>query len=182
MNRYPLWKYLIVLAALLIGLIYTIPNLFGESPAVQVAGAKSVVKVNLSTLDRIESNLDEHQIPTTGVYFEQNGPAGTVRVRFDSTDIQIRAKDLLEQELNPDPEDPSYTVALNLMSASPNWLTRIGALPMHLGLDLRGGVHFLLAVDMEGRSEERRVGKECGARGRRWAGKNKDRRGSEGAG
>ncbi|HLS17488.1 MAG TPA: protein translocase subunit SecD [Paenalcaligenes sp.] len=150
MNRYPLWKYLIVLAALLIGLIYTLPNLFGESPAVQVAGAKSVVKVDLDTLKRIESIFDEHEIPTTGVYFEQNGPVGTVRVRFDSTDTQIKAKDLLEQVLNPDPEDPSYTVALNLMSASPNWLTEIGALPMHLGLDLRGGVHFLLEVDMEG--------------------------------
>lgn len=150
MNRYPLWKYLIVLAALIIGLVYTLPNFFGESPAVQVAGAKSVVRVDLDTLKRIESLLDEHHIPTTGVYFEQNGPVGTVRVRFDSTDTQIRAKDLLEQALNPDPEDPGYTVALNLMSASPNWLTRIGALPMHLGLDLRGGVHFLLAVDMEG--------------------------------
>src|SRR5699024_10684392 len=74
----------------------------------------------------------------------------TVRVRFDSTETQIKAKDLLEQVLNTDPEDPGYTVALNLMSASPNWLTDIGALPMHLGLDLRGGVHFLLAVDMEG--------------------------------
>src|SRR5699024_5825053 len=150
MNRYPLWKYLIVLAALLIGLIYTVPNLFGESPAVQVAGAKSVVKVDLDTLKRIESIFDEHDIPTTGIYFEQNGPVGTVRVRFDSTDTQIKAKDLLEQVLNTDPEDPGYTVALNLMSASPNWLTDIGALPMHLGLDLRGGVHFLLAVDMEG--------------------------------
>src|SRR5690625_3869922 len=150
MNRYPLWKYLIVLAALLIGLIYTLPNLFGESPAVQVAGAKSVVKVDLDTLKRIESIFDEHEIPTTGVYFEQNGPVGTVRVRFDSTDTQIKAKDLLEQVLNPDPEDPSYTVALNLMSASPNWLTEIGALPMHLGLEDRGGVHFLLEVDKIG--------------------------------
>jgi len=150
MNRYPLWKYLIVLAALLIGLIYTLPNLFGESPAVQVAGAKSVVKIDLDTLKRVESLLGEHQIPTTGAYFEQNGPVGMVRIRFDSTDTQIKAKDLIEQELNPDADDPDYTVALNLMSASPNWLTRIGALPMHLGLDLRGGVHFLLAVDMQG--------------------------------
>src|SRR5690625_715252 len=150
MNRYPLWKYLIVLAALLIGLIYTLPNLFGESPAVQVAGAKPVVKIDLDTLKRVESLLGEHQIPTTGAYFEQNGPVGMVRIRFDSTDTQIKAKDLIEQELNPDADDPDYTVALNLMSASPNWLTRIGALPLHLGLDLRGGVHFLLAVDMDG--------------------------------
>ena len=150
MNRYPLWKYLIVLAALLIGLLYTLPNLFGESPAVQVAGAKSVVKVDLDTLKRVEAILQEHDIPNTGTYFEQNGPVGTVRVRFDSTDTQIKAKDLLEQTLNPDPSDPGYTVALNLMSATPNWLTSLGALPMHLGLDLRGGVHFLLAVDMQG--------------------------------
>src|SRR5690625_5246668 len=150
MNRYPFWKYLIVLAALLIGLIYTLPNLFGESPAVQIAGAKSVVKVDLDTLERVESILKEQDIPTTGAYFEQNGPVGTVRIRFDSTDTQIKARDLLEQQLNPDADDPGYTVALNLMSASPNWLSRIGALPMHLGLDLRGGVHFLLAVDMQG--------------------------------
>src|SRR5690625_249078 len=150
MNRYPLWKNLIVLFALLIGLVYTLPNLFGESPAVQIAGAKSVVKVDMDTLQRVETLLAEEHIPTTGAYFEQNGPVGTVRFRFETTDIQIQAKDLIEQTLNPNPEDPDYTVALNLMSASPNWLTRLGALPMHLGLDLRGGVHFLLAVDMDG--------------------------------
>src|SRR5690625_6512932 len=91
MNRYPLWKYLIVLAALLIGLIYTLPNLFGESPAVQVAGAKSVVKVDLDTLKRIESIFDEHEIPTTGVYFEQNGPVGTVRVRLDRKSTRLNS-------------------------------------------------------------------------------------------
>src|SRR5690625_4237589 len=142
MNRYPLWKYLIVLAALLIGLIYTLPNLFGESPAVQVAGAKSVVKVDLDTLKRIESILDEHDIPTTGIYFEQNGPVGTVRVRFDSTDTQIKAKDLLEHVLHTEPEDPSYTVALHRMSASPHVLTDIAPLPPPFALHVLGRFHF----------------------------------------
>lgn len=155
MNRYPLWKYLIVLAALIIGVIYTIPNLFGESPAVQVASAKSIVKVDLATLKRVEDTLSRHNIEMTGTYFEQNGPAGTVRIRFDSTDTQIKAKDLLEKEFNPDADNPDYTVALNLMSATPAWLTSIGAKPMHLGLDLRGGVHFLLQVDMQGALEGR---------------------------
>lgn len=155
MNRYPLWKYLIVLAALIIGVIYTIPNLFGESPAVQVASAKSIVKVDLATLKRVEDILSRHDIEMTGTFFEQNGPAGTVRIRFDSTDTQIKAKDLLEKEFNPDANNPDFTVALNLMSATPAWLTSIGAKPMHLGLDLRGGVHFLLQVDMQGALEGR---------------------------
>src|SRR5690554_4118478 len=150
MNRYPLWKYLIVLVALVIGVLYTIPNLFGESPAVQVASAKSVVKVDLATLNRVEDILRRHNINMDGVFFEQNGPAGTVRVRFDSTDTQLKAKDIFEKELIPNSNDPDYTIALNLMSASPSCLTAIGAKPIHLGLDLRGGVHFLLAVDMQG--------------------------------
>lgn len=150
MNRYPLWKYLTVLVALIIGVLYTIPNLFGESPAVQVASAKSVVKIDLATLNRVEDILRRHNIPMNGAYFEQNGPAGTVRIRFESTDIQLKAKDILEKELIPNSQEPDYTVALNLMSATPHWLTAIGAKPMHLGLDLRGGVHFLLEVDMQG--------------------------------
>lgn len=150
MNRYPLWKYLTVLVALVIGVLYTIPNLFGESPAVQVASAKSVVRVDISTLNQVEEILRRNQINIDGAYFEQNGPAGTVRIRFDSTDTQLKAKDLLEKELISNPNDPDYTVALNLMSSTPHWLTSIGAKPMHLGLDLRGGVHFLLEVDMQG--------------------------------
>lgn len=150
MNRYPLWKYLTVVVALIIGLLYTLPNFFGESPAVQVAPAKSTVKVDVSVLERIETLLRDNGIQTTGAYFEQTGPVGTVRVRFDSTDVQLRAKDLIERTLNTNPQDPTYTVALNLLSASPSWLTAIGAHPMYLGLDLRGGVHFLLQVDMRG--------------------------------
>jgi len=150
MNRYPLWKYLTVLAAFLIGILYTLPNFFGESPAVQVAGAKSVVRIDSSMLNTVEKILQDADIPSTGSFFEQNGPVGTVRFRFDSTDEQIKAKDAIEQALNTDPDNPEYTVALNLLPASPNWLSAIGADPMHLGLDLRGGVHFLLQVDMRG--------------------------------
>lgn len=146
----PLWKYLTVLAALLIGILYTLPNFYGESPAVQVAGAKSTIRVDNSVLDKVENILRTAQIQPTGTFFEQNGPVGTVRVRFESTDVQLKAKDVIEQALNPDPANPDYTVALNLLPASPTWLSAIGAEPMHLGLDLRGGVHFLLQVDMRG--------------------------------
>jgi len=150
MNRYPLWKYLIVLAALLIGVLYTLPNLYGESPAVQIAGAKTAVKVDQETLIRADDILRQADIQPTASSFEMNGPVGMVRLRFDSTDTQLKAKDQLEKALNTDPKNPDYTVALNLMSASPNWLSALGAHPMYLGLDLRGGVHFLLQVDMEG--------------------------------
>ncbi|CAM5290893.1 protein translocase subunit SecD [Eoetvoesiella caeni] len=150
MNRYPLWKYITVLAALVIGLLYTLPNFFGESPAVQIAGAKTAVKVDNQTLEKVEGVLKSNNIDATGAYFEMNGPVGTVRVRFATPDIQLKAKDLIEKALNPDPSDPGYTVALNLLPASPNWLSALGAHPMYLGLDLRGGVHFLLQVDMQG--------------------------------
>jgi preprotein translocase subunit SecD len=150
MNRYPLWKYLTVAVALVIGLLYTLPNFFGESPAVQIAGAKSTVKVDNTVLDRVQSLLVSSNLNPTSAHFEQNGPVGTVRVRFDSADVQLKAKDLIEKTLNPDPTNPSYTVALNLLPASPDWLSAIGANPMYLGLDLRGGVHFLLQVDMRG--------------------------------
>src|SRR5690606_37657333 len=120
MNRYPLWKYLTVLAALIIGILYTLPNFFGESPAVQVAGAKSTVKIDNSVLSQVQGILEQSNIVPTGAYFEQNGPVGAVRVRFESTDVQLRAKDLIEKSLNPDPTDPDYTVALNLLPASPN--------------------------------------------------------------
>ncbi|MFV0284309.1 MAG: protein translocase subunit SecD [Castellaniella sp.] len=150
MNRYPLWKYLIVLAAVLIGVLYTLPNLYGESPAVQIAGAKTAVKIDQNTLTRAEQVLNQAGLQPTAGSFEMNGPVGTVRLRFDSPDTQLKAKDQLEKALNPDPQNPDYTVALNLMSSSPNWLTSLGANPMYLGLDLRGGVHFLLQVDMQG--------------------------------
>ncbi|NLY63758.1 MAG: protein translocase subunit SecD [Alcaligenaceae bacterium] len=155
MNRYPLWKYLTVLVALVIGIIYTIPNFFGESPAVQVSSANVTLKVNQQLLTRVDGILAQNNIPFSGSYFQQNGPVGTIRIRFDNTDNQLKAKDILEASLNTNKEEPDYTVALNLLSGSPDWLSKLGANPMYLGLDLRGGVHFLLQVDMKGALESR---------------------------
>src|SRR5690606_9444989 len=139
-----------VALALLVGLLYTLPNFFGESPAVQVSSVKSTVRVDASMIPRVEEVLEQAGITHTGIQFDQNGPVGSVRVRLADTDTQLRARDLLEQALNPNPADPGYVVALNLLSSSPNWLRALGANPMYLGLDLRGGVHFLLQVDMQG--------------------------------
>lgn len=150
MNRYPLWKYLTVLVALVVGFLYTLPNFFGEAPAVQVSSAKSTIKIEPNMQQHVEGVLARAGIESTGSSFERNGPIGTVRFRFANTDVQLKARDVIEKDLNPDPTDPSYTVALNLLPASPQWLTDIGANPMYLGLDLRGGVHFLLQVDMQG--------------------------------
>jgi preprotein translocase subunit SecD len=150
MNRYPIWKYLTVLVAVVIGLLYTLPNLYGESPAVQISSAKSTLKLDAGMLDRAQDILKKAGVTSTGAAFEQNGPVGTVRVRFANTDQQILARDTIEKALNPNAAEPTYTVALNLLPASPSWLSAIGAHPMYLGLDLRGGVHFLLQVDMQG--------------------------------
>ena len=119
MNRYPLWKYITVLMAFVIGLLYTLPNFYGESPAVQVSSAMSTVRVEPAILDNIRHILDENKIPYEGVFFEQNGPTGTVRARFDSTDTKLQARDLIERTLNTDPAAPRYTIALNLLPASP---------------------------------------------------------------
>ncbi len=146
MNRYPLWKYITVVVALLIGFIYTLPNFFGESPAVQVSSAKATLKVDTKTLGLAESTLQTAGIETSGLFLDANG----VKVRLKDTDTQLKAKDLLEKAFNPNPADPQYVIALNLLSSSPKWLTDMGALPMYLGLDLRGGVHFMLQVDMKG--------------------------------
>ena len=150
MNRYPIWKYLTVLVAVVIGLLYTLPNLYGEAPAVQISSANSTLKLDAGMLDRAQDILKKAGVASTGAAFEQNGPVGTVRVRFANTDQQILARDTIEKALNPNAAEPTYTVALNLLPASPSWLSAIGAHPMYLGLDLRGGVHFLLQVDMQG--------------------------------
>ena len=146
MNRYPLWKYVIVAFALMIGSIYTLPNFFGESPAVQVSSAKATIKVDLKTLERVEGSLKDAGIAHDGTFLDASG----VKVRLTDTGTQLKAKDLLEKTFNPDATDPQYVVALNLLSSSPQWLTNLHALPMYLGLDLRGGVHFLLQIDMKG--------------------------------
>jgi preprotein translocase subunit SecD len=150
MNRYPLWKYLVIVAALLIGGLYSLPNFYGEAPAVQVSAAKPTIKVDLATQSRVEKILTEANINNTGVFFEVAGNVGSIKIRFNNTDIQLRARDLLQQKLNIDQNDPNFTVALNLLSNTPGWLSALNALPMPLGLDLRGGVYFLLQVDMKG--------------------------------
>jgi len=150
MNRYPLWKYLVILVALLIGVLYSLPNFYGEAPAVQVSSAKPTIKVDLATESRVEKILSDENIASTGIFFENAGHVGSIKIRFDNTDTQLRARDVLQQKLNLDQNDPNFTVALNLLSNTPGWLNAINALPMPLGLDLRGGVYFLLQVDMQG--------------------------------
>ncbi|MBA4175644.1 MAG: protein translocase subunit SecD [Leptothrix sp. (in: Bacteria)] len=146
MNRYPLWKYAILGVVLLIGLLYTLPNFYGEAPAVQVSGSKSTVQVDAGMVQRVQQTLAAAQIKADFVRFD----GSSVRVRFDDIDTQIKAKDALLKALNPDAADARYIVALNLVSRTPEWLTKLHALPMYLGLDLRGGVHFLMQVDMRG--------------------------------
>jgi preprotein translocase subunit SecD len=148
MNRYPLWKYLLMLVALAIGLLYTLPNFFGEAPAIQISSGKATVKIDQAVMRRVEDALGAAHVEASQITFDNTSANASVRVRLNDPDTQIRAKDVLGRALNADPSDPTYIVALNLQSASPAWLTAIHALPMYLGLDLRGGVHFLLQVDM----------------------------------
>ena len=144
MNRYAIWKYVVLGIALLVGALYTLPNFFGESPAVQISAAKASAKIDLGLQERVESALK-----TAGLTPELLALEGSsLKVRFDSTDAQIKAKDAIQHALVPDPNDPSYVVALNLLARSPAWLSAMHAAPMYLGLDLRGGVHFMLQVDM----------------------------------
>lgn len=144
MNRYPVWKYAVIVIALLIAALYTMPNFFGETPAVQVSSLKTAVSLDSATVARVEQVLKDAGLTATQVSLDGT----SVRARFDSTDSQLKAKDAIEKTLVPDPNDPSYVVALSLLSRSPDWLTALGARPMYLGLDLRGGVHFMLQVDM----------------------------------
>ena len=145
MNRYPVWKYVILVVALLVGVLYTLPNFFGEAPAVQVSSAKATIKVDSAVESRVREALAAAGVQTDLLQLEGN----SVRARFDTPDTQLKAKDAIEKALIPDPQDPAYIVALNLVSRSPAWLTAIHAAPMYLGLDLRGGVHFMLQVDMQ---------------------------------
>jgi preprotein translocase subunit SecD len=147
MNRYPLWKYIVIAAALLFGAVYTAPNFFGETPAVQVSSQRPTVKVDAAMLTRVEAALNSAGVPYEAAYLDVVGLNVTARVRLADTDTQIRARDAIETTLNPDQGDPTYVVALNLLSRSPRWLAAAGALPMYLGLDLRGGVHFLMQVN-----------------------------------
>ena len=144
MNRYPLWKYAIIVIALLIGGLYTLPNFFGEAPAVQISAGKASVKVDLAVQERVQAALTAVNLVPDVVTLEN----GSLKVRFDTTDQQLKAKDVIQLALVPDANDASYVVALNLLARSPAWLTALNAAPMYLGLDLRGGVHFMLQVDM----------------------------------
>ena len=144
MNRYPVWKYAIIVIALLVGVLYTLPNFFGEAPAVQVSSAKATVKVDNAVLHRVEQALKAADVKPDVLTIEGT----SVRARFNTPDEQLKAKDVIQKALIPDANDPAYIVALNLVSRSPQWLTAVGAKPMYLGLDLRGGVHFMLQVDM----------------------------------
>ena len=146
MNRYPIWKYVIIAIMLALGTLYSLPNLFGEAPAVQVSPGKASVKVDTSTLLRVEQALATDGLTANRVQLE----GSSIKVRLNSTDDQLKARDSLEKALNPNPAEPTHVVALNLVPRTPAWLQAIHASPMYLGLDLRGGVHFMLQVDMQG--------------------------------
>ncbi|WP_092549044.1 protein translocase subunit SecD [Xenorhabdus koppenhoeferi] len=139
LNRYPLWKYLMLIAAILIGLLYALPNLYGEDPAVQITGARGIA-ASEKTLDQVRNVLEKDQIKSKSIALEN----GAILARFNSSDVQLRAREALVSALGE-----QYVVALNLAPATPVWLSKVGAEPMKLGLDLRGGVHFLMEVDME---------------------------------
>jgi preprotein translocase subunit SecD len=144
MNRYPVWKYAIIVIALLLGVVYTLPNFFGEAPAVQVSSGKAVIKVDTTTFQKVEDALRAAALTPQTVSLE----GGSIRARFENTDQQLKAKDAVQKALTPENGDSPFVVALNLVSRSPHWLTALHASPMYLGLDLRGGVHFMLQVDM----------------------------------
>ena len=144
MNRYPVWVYSLVAALLVLAALYAVPNLFGEAPAVQISSARATTKVDNALQSRVEEALKAAGIAPTGIFLDLS----SIKVRLADTETQGKAKDAIERALVPDPNNPSYTVAFNLLSNSPNWMTAIRALPMYLGLDLRGGVHFLMQVDM----------------------------------
>ncbi len=146
MNRYPIWKYVVILVMLLVGSIYSLPNLFGEAPAVQVSSAKATVKVDSGTLTKVEQALQSSGVAASLIQMDGT----SIKARFNDTDTQLKARDALEKAFNPDAANPSHVVALNLLPRTPTWLQAFHANPMYLGLDLRGGVHFLLQVDMQG--------------------------------
>ena len=144
MNRYPVWKYAIIVIVLLVSTLFTLPNFFGEAPAVQVSSGKSTVKVDSATQLRVEDALKSAGLTPDAMTFDGK----SIKALFKDTDTQLKAKDAIQKALVPDASSPSYVVALNLVRRSPAWLSALGAAPMYLGLDLRGGVHFMLQVDM----------------------------------
>ena len=164
MNRYPVWKYALIVLVLLFGALYTIPNFFGESPAVQISSSKATIKLGPDAVGLASQALEKAGVRADNIFYEDLGNNGTVRVRFASTDLQFKAKTVLEQALNRDPLDPNYLVAFNLLPNTPIWLQSLHALPMYLGLDLRGGVHFLMQVDTKAVIAKRIQGVQTGVR------------------
>ncbi|MGL6521873.1 protein translocase subunit SecD [Aeromonas dhakensis] len=138
LNRYPLWKYLMVIVVIAIGFLYAAPNLYGEDPALQISASRGA-EVKLDTLDLVKATLDEAKIPVKHAAFEH----GFILIRFKNTEEQLKARDLVANKLGD-----NFITALNLAPSTPAWLEAIGANPLKLGLDLRGGVHFLMEVDM----------------------------------
>ena len=145
MNRYPVWKFAIIVIALLLGVVYTLPNFFGEAPAVQVSSSKMSAKVDDATLARVAEAIKAANVPAAALTLEGN----SIKARFESTEQQLKAKDAIQKALIPEGTENGFVVALNLLSRSPAWLSSLHAAPMYLGLDLRGGVHFMLQVDMK---------------------------------
>lgn len=164
MNRYPLWKYILIAVALLLGALYTAPNYFGESPALQVTTGKTTVKINSDTTAQVAEVLKREGVPANQVTLDGSGNSTAVRARFDTTDAQFKAKLALERQLNRDQADPDYIVTVNLVKNTPAWMQAMRALPMNLGLDLRGGVHFLLQVDSKAVLETRMKGLQASVR------------------
>ena len=164
MNRYPLWKYILILVTVLLGLLYTAPNYFGESPALQITTGKATVKVNSDTVAQVAQTLKRDGIAADNVTLEGSGDTSAVSARFATPDAQFKAKAALERELNRDPTDPDYIVTVNLVKNTPVWMEKLRAKPMNLGLDLRGGVHFLLQVDAKATLETRVKGIQAAAR------------------
>jgi preprotein translocase subunit SecD len=151
MNRYPLWKYILIFFVVALGFLYTVPNFFGEAPGLQIASNKNALKINLETQAKVETLLKKNKLDYRHIFLE-NTKHASLKIHFKNTEEQIKARDILQKELNPNLalNDTDYIIAMNLMSNSPSWLSAVGANPMFLGLDLRGGVHFLLQVDMQG--------------------------------
>ena len=145
MNRYSLWKYVVLVTAVLLGSLYTLPNFFGEAPAVQVSPGRASIKLDLATQAKVEDALKAANLKPAIISLESN----SLKLRFENTDEQLKAKDVTQRALNQDANNPDYVVALNLIPRTPGWLASLKAAPMYLGLDLRGGVHFMLQVDMQ---------------------------------
>ncbi|MFC5477928.1 protein translocase subunit SecD [Massilia suwonensis] len=164
MNRYPVWKYILIAVALLLGALYTAPNYFGESPALQVTTGKTAVKITSDTTARVADALKREGVPANQVSLEGSGNSAAVRARFSTTDAQFKAKLALERQLNRDAADPDYIVTVNLVKNTPAWMQALHALPMNLGLDLRGGVHFLLQVDAKAVLETKMKGTQASVR------------------